>query len=408
MAISEREVKNKRNSAGELTGKPGIVYDVNIKYKSGGQHKAYTKKGFTTKAEAKQHEAEMRAKLTNASYTPPTAAQRKMTVSEYMTEWIERHGSANLRPSTKASYQSSIRVHIIPHLGDVPISQLTPAMLDDLYAELSDAGLSSTSVKYVHRIMGVAMEHARKYHYIESNPARDTLTKFGKQGETPAPYTVDQMRGLLAVVSGTELELPVVLAGLYGLRVSECIGLRWRNVDLDAKTLAVVEQFPYDTPADIKHITEMAPVKSSGRVLPITDMTLPYFQKQKERQAEQKRLLLKADQPYYDNDLVVAKPNGLPIRRDQVSTGFRAMLQQYELPHMRFHDLRHSAATNMHELTGDFFTVGQILGHSLKGIGIQLGISSNLESVTAQYINVRLDRKKAVLNVYHQAVLGDG
>lgn len=59
----------------------------------------------------------------------------------------------------------------------------------------------------------------------------------------------------------------------------------------------------------------------------------------------------------------------------------------------------------MHELTGDFYTVGQILGHSLKGIGIQLGISNNMDAVTAQYVDVRLDRKEFVLDAYHKAVL---
>ena len=77
------------------------------------------------------------------------------------------------------------------------------------------------------------------------------------------------------------------------------------------------------------------------------------------------------------------------------------------MPHMRFHDLRHTAATNMHQLTGDFYTVGQILGHSLKGIGIQLQLSNNLEAVTAQYVDVRLERKRIVLDTYHQAVLGE-
>ena len=64
----------------------------------------------------------------------------------------------------------------------------------------------------------------------------------------------------------------------------------------------------------------------------------------------------------------------------------------------------HTAATNMHQLTGDFYTVGEILGHTLKGIGISLGISTNLEAVTAQYVDVRLDRKKTVLDTYHQAL----
>jgi hypothetical protein len=70
-------------------------------------------------------------------------------------------------------------------------------------------------------------------------------------------------------------------------------------------------------------------------------------------------------------------------------------------PYLTAADLRHTAATNMHELTGDFYTVGKILGHSLKGIGIQLGISTSLEATTAQYVDVRIDRKAAVLNAYH-------
>ncbi len=85
MAIQERTVRNKRNAFGELTGKPGTVYDVNVKYKSKGMTKTYSRKGFSTKREARQHEAEMKQKLTNPSYTPPMAAQRKQRVLEYLT-----------------------------------------------------------------------------------------------------------------------------------------------------------------------------------------------------------------------------------------------------------------------------------------------------------------------------------
>ena len=58
----------------------------------------------------------------------------------------------------------------------------------------------------------------------------------------------------------------------------------------------------------------------------------------------------------------------------------------------------------MHQLTGDFYTVGEILGHTLKGIGQSLGISNNLDAVTARYVDVRLERKKEVLDTYHKAV----
>ena len=74
------------------------------------------------------------------------------------------------------------------------------------------------------------------------------------------------------------------------------------------------------------------------------------------------------------------------------------------MPHIRFHDLRHTAATNMHQLTGDFYTVGEVLGHTLAGIGVSLGLSMNFEAVTARYVDVRLERKKEVLDAYHGAV----
>ena len=80
------------------------------------------------------------------------------------------------------------------------------------------------------------------------------------------------------------------------------------------------------------------------------------------------------------------------------------MLRRSNFPYIRYHDLRHTAATNMHQLTGDFFTVGMILGHSLKGAGIQLGISTKLDAVTAQYVDVRLERKKEVLDAYHNVL----
>lgn len=405
MAIQERRVKNKRDASGELTGKPGTVYDVNIKYKSDGAAKTYSRRGFPTRKDAMWHEAEMKAKLSNPVYTPPSAAQRKQTVREYMTEWLERHGAANLRPSTRSSYQTFTKNHIFPHIGDVLLSQLSPAMLDDLYRQLSEEGLSASSVRYAHRILGVSLEHARKYHYIETNPARDTITRFGKQGKTPDPYTLEQMRTLLEHVRGAWWELVILLGGLYGLRLSEILGLRWRNVDLESGSISVVEQLPYQLPPGTTKLTEMAPVKSGVRTLPITDSIRPYFQSQLALQEEQRHQASAAGEPYYENDLVVPKPNGSPRRRECVSSDFRDLLRRLDMPHIRFHDLRHSAATNMHQLTGDFFTVSQILGHSLKGAGIQLGISNNLDTVTAQYVDVRLERKLFVLDVYHRAVL---
>lgn len=406
MAIASRTIKNKRDAHGVQTGRPGIVFDVNLKYKSADGYSTYSKKGFQTKKDALLHEAEMRTKLSNSGFLQSATEYGKQTMKEYLLDWVVRHGAVNLRPSTFAGYKSNINNHIIPHIGHVQLRQLSPAMLDQMFQKLFEKGLSSSSVKYCQRIVSVALEAARKYNYIVSNPAQNIITKFGKQGKTPDPFTIQQMQKLLTQVTGTEWEMLVVLAGLYGLRISEALGLRWASVDMEKSTFNVMEQLPYKLePATLQLPKELPPVKSHDRVLPITEYTRPYFERQMDLQQRQRALIDVSVTPYFNNQLVVAKPNGVPFRREPVTKAFGHLLKRLELPHIRFHDLRHTAATNMHQLTGDFFTVGQILGHSLKGVGLQLGISANLDSVTAQYIDVRLDRKREVLQLYHKAIL---
>ena len=256
MSVASRQVQNKRDASGVLTGRAGTVYDVRIKYKAPEGEKVYTKKGFPTKKAAEQHEAEMKTKLSNPTYTPIAASHGKMAVQEYLDTWVEQHGKANLRPSTFASYKGYIKNHINPNLGHIQLRELTPAMLDGLFQKMFDKGLSQSSVRYAQRIMSVAFEGARKYHYIETNPARDILTKFGKQGKTPDPYTVAQMQQLMGLVAGKEWEMPIMLGGLYGLRMSEILGLRWNNVDMEKGVFSVIEQLPFKVPAGTTTITE--------------------------------------------------------------------------------------------------------------------------------------------------------
>jgi integrase len=212
------------------------------------------------------------------------------------------------------------------------------------------------------------------------------------------------MQWLMSKCVGTEWEMIIVLSGMYGLRRNEVLGLRWQNVDLEKRTFDVVEQLPFKVPPKTTFIEEMAPTKSNDRVLPITDASYPYFKKQFDMQQKKKELTELSGMPYYENHLVISQADGSPVRADRVSANFGQLLRHLNMPHIRFHDLRHSAATNMHELTGDFYTVGQILGHSLKGIGLSLGISTNMADVTARYVDVRNSRKLVVLDAYHNAL----
>ena len=125
------------------------------------------------------------------------------------------------------------------------------------------------------------------------------------------------------------------------MRRSEILGLRWRNVDLENNTFDVSEQLPFKVPPKTKVIEEMAPPKSNGRKLPITELARPFFLKQFAMQEAQREQAEKDGKPYYDNDLVVAKPDGSPISASWVSSQFGKLLEDLDMPHIRFHDLRH-------------------------------------------------------------------
>jgi integrase len=404
MAVRGRTVRNKRCADGVLSGRQGTVYDVNIKYNSGEGKKTYSKKGFASKKEALRHEAEMRVKLQNPHYAALIRPYGKSALGQYLNDWVENYARVNLRPSTYDGYKRVIERYINPYIGNVPLNQLIPSMVDNMFRQIMEKGLKSSTAAGAKRVLSVALGHARKYRYIETNPVRDTLTKFAKAEKNPDPYTPEQIAALIRRTANTEWEMPVVLGGLYGMRRAEILGLRWRNVNFICGCFSVSEQLPFKMPPKTKLITEMAPPKSNNRILPLTEIAHPFFEKQLLRQTEQKRNLTVSGGTYYDNDLVVAKPDGSPLYMNWISLGFSKLLAELNMPHIRFHDLRHSAATNMHQLSGDFYTVGEILGHTLAGMGASLGLPLNFESVTARYVDVRLERKKEVLTLYHDAV----
>lgn len=403
MAVTPRQVKNKRDSNGKSTGRAGTVYDVNVKYRTSEGYKAHVKRGFATRQLAEQYEARMRTQLATPFASPASGQHSKVTVHDFLNFWMERH-EKNLRPATQASYRSQIKSHILPLIGHVYLADVTPEMLDGFFQHLFDEGLATGSVAIVRNILNVSMDTARKYHYINQNPVQDTMTRFPQNARTPEPYTLQQVHDLLEAVLGTSFEMPVMLAVMYGLRLSECVGMRWSNVDLANRTFEVIEQMPYNIPTGTLLVKSMAPLKSDGRVLPVTASAMPVFERQLSMQQEQRRQIEADGGIYYDNHLVFAHKNGCPLGQVGVSQHFGRLIKWLHLPRIRFHDLRHTAATNMYQLTGDFYTVGKILGHSLKGVGTQLGISNNLHAVTERYVDVRLERIKMVIEAYHNAL----
>lgn len=409
MAIRERKVKNKRNSQGILTGRPGIVYDVNVKVYENGKQKSIAKRGFATRREAELYEAQIKLELqTGSAAMVGYGPESKQKLKEYLPKWYESYHH-NLAKSTRYSYWSGINIHLIPMLGEVSLNKLTPQMIDDMIAQLRAKGLAENSVRYCHRILSSALSSAVKYGYIPNNPAKNIMTRFSKNaGRKYEKYTVEQMQQLLAFVHGNVLETVVLLAVLFGLRLSEALGLRWRDVDLTHRQITLRGQIPCDLPKDAKIVPHLEPLKDRDegetRSFPITEEAMPIFLRLKQEQADQRRLCKLGGVKYYDNDLVVCKPDGSPYLQKRISAKFNGFMRSTGMPKIRFHDLLGTAGTNMYNLTGDFYAVSQILGHSVDDFSQQMGVNLKINTVTTRYVQVQEQRKLSVLTAYHQAV----
>lgn len=400
MPVYSRKVKNKRLPDGSPSHREGTVYDVSFTYISNGEKLQYGKRGFLDKQSATKHEAEMRLKVTSPTYSKNADMQGKQTLGTYLLQWLDSYAKANVRPSTYDGYETNIKKHIIPQLGSVALNKVSGPMLDELYSNLLQSGLSANSVKYVQRTLGISLRHALIYQYISVNPAQHTISKISTKTKTPDPYTIQQVKKLTRNLPDSPWEFIVVMGALYGLRRNEILGLQVQNIHLEEGYFSIEHQLANRaTRKATGQIITKVKEDCSVRDLPITDYTKIFFQRQLMRRGT---VLLRKDCPY--PDFLVLSPLGTPYCEEHISMNFREITDRLNLPKIRFHDLRHTAATNMYQLTGDFYTVGEILGHSLKGIGNQLNLSGSFEAVTDRYIDVRLERKKFVLDAYHKAI----
>jgi integrase len=301
----------------------------------------------------------LRAALTARDDGKP-APHGSQTVGSFLMTWLEG-ARPTIRPGTWRRYEQITRLYLVPGLGRVRLVALGPHHVAKLYRDLLAGGMTPAMVNYVHRTLRRALGQAERWKLVTSNAAAVVTPPRGERREMHT-LTAEQVRRLLDVAPDRDRPL-YLLAVSSGMRLGELLGLRWADVDLDRGSVAVV--------ATLRTIpgmaTAFAPPKTtrSRRRVELSESVVAALSAHKVATIEER---WRAGQLWQDHDLVFPNVLGRPRNPSNIIRAFHPLLERAGLPRIRFHDLRHTAATLMLGRGVHAKLVSDMLGHASIGI----------------------------------------
>jgi integrase len=318
----------------------------------------------TTEGGRRQHflgrtRAEVARKLTGALDARDKGALvtgPRQTVSQFFTQWLDAV-RPSLRPRTFVGYEQLVRLHVIPEIGTLSLARLTPQHLQRLYTSRLDAGLSSTTVNHVHALIHKALSNAVRWGSVHRNIA-DLVDPPRNRHFEITTLSPEQARAFLDAAAGHRLEALYVLAVTTGMRQGELLGLRWRDVDVDAGTL----QIRGSMQATQEGLRIMEPkTAGSRRRVALSKQPIDALRRHRVAQAEER---FRMGAGWEDAELVFATEAGRPITASGLRRSYEPLLKRAGLPRMRFHDLRHTSATLLLGRGVHPKVVSEMLGHT--------------------------------------------
>lgn len=281
----------------------------------------------------------------------------RQTVSAFLAYWLENCIKQTVRPRTYDSYCSMVRLHIAPSFEKVRLQKLSAQDINTLLNNKRAAGLSASTVKYIHSILHRALAQAQKWDIVPRNVA-SLVTPPRITRDEVQPLDPEQARRLLEVIRGHRLEALYSVTLAVGLRQGEALGLKWEDVDLEGKVIHVRFQLQR---IDKEYRLTEPKTQRSRRTIPLPPFAIAALHAHRARQLEEKLI---AGSDWVDSGLVFVTLRGTPLDAKNVTHRFQDLLKKAGLPRMRFHDLRHACASLLLAQGVSPRVIMETLGHS--------------------------------------------
>lgn len=287
------------------------------------------------------------------------------TVGQFLRSWLEVV-KPTLRPATYVSYEGTVRLHILPTLERIRLDRLTPLNVHGLLQAKSQSDLSPRSVQYILFVLRIALGRAVRWGMVPRNVAQlvDAPRVAKYRGRFLLP---DEAERFIALAQSDRLGAIYTVALSLGLRLGEALGLKWSDVDLAGRAVTIRRSVQRVSGKGLLFV----PVKTehSERSIRLPGVCIDALRR---HQAVQLRERLLAGSAWQESDLVFASSIGTPFDPRKVSKRLKVLLNEAGIAPMRFHDLRHSAASLLGAQGVPPRVVMEVLGHSRISVTLDL------------------------------------
>jgi integrase len=304
---------------------------------------------FKTRKDAEAHLSQVLTQVHGGGTVPTT----KITVGKFLHEWLEKRAGA-IRETSLDGYRAIIEKHLVPALGAVALRELTPLhvqgfLTTKLQGKKDGNGkwlakpLAPTSVRKYVAVLRVALGHAVKWGLLVRNVC-DLVEKPRVQRREMRVWDQEQIRLFLAEAkrSSPYYYAFFLTAISTGMRAGELLGLRWSSIDFILGTARVERTF-YRLGG--RQLFQEPKTEMGRRVVDLPTTVVDLLRRLKSDQDQLRREFVST---YTDLDLVFCQPDGKPLHlHNIVRRDFRRVTKKAGLPRIRFHDLRHSHATDL-------------------------------------------------------------